>query len=103
MASEVAAHLQTIENIKALQMAQKEMADSIRSINEQIGKILSELRALKAETVHEATKETVSIVTTVQGGLNQRMEAIAVKLALMERNLAKPTFPGPLPPPAPED
>jgi cell fate (sporulation/competence/biofilm development) regulator YmcA (YheA/YmcA/DUF963 family) len=88
-ASDLADHLQVIENIKALQQAQKELADAIKIIGERVREIQSELRALKAETTLEALRETQTIVNAVQGGLNQRIEDLAVKVALVEADILK--------------
>lgn len=87
-ATEIADHLRVVEQIKALQAAQKELADSIRLIGDRVREIQTELRALKAETLLEAVKETQNIVNAVQGGLNQRLEAIAVKVAVVANDLS---------------
>ena len=84
-AEEIANQLQVVEHIKALQVAQKELADSIKLQGDRIRNIETELRALKAETLFQAIKETQSIVNSVQGGLNQRMETLAVQVALIQQ------------------
>ena len=83
-AAELADHLQVIDNIRALQTGQKELADAIKTLAGQVRDIQTELRALKAETRLEALRETQTIVNAVQGGLNQRIEDLAGKLALVE-------------------
>ncbi|MBL1257980.1 hypothetical protein [Methylocystis sp. Sn-Cys] len=47
-----------------------------------------ELRVLKAETKLDALREAQAVVNAVQGNLNQRIEDLAVKVAVME---AKPS------------
>jgi cell fate (sporulation/competence/biofilm development) regulator YmcA (YheA/YmcA/DUF963 family) len=84
---ELADHLQVVEHIKALQVAQKELADAIKSMGERMHNLEAEMRALKSETKLEALKETQVIVNAVQGGLNQRIEDVAVKVAVMQTHL----------------
>jgi hypothetical protein len=83
-ATELAEHLQIIENIRALQIAQKELADEMRRINERLTAVQTEIRAIKAETRIECLKETQQTVYAVQGGLNERMETISNKLAVID-------------------
>jgi hypothetical protein len=52
-----------------------------------ISDMQAELRAIKAETSMFAMKETQGIVNAVQGGLNQRIEKLAARLALTERDV----------------
>jgi hypothetical protein len=87
-AKEVADQLQVVEHVKALQTAQKELADAIKLMGERIRDLELEMRVLKADTKLEALKETQIIVNGVQGGLNQRIENVAVKVAMIERDLA---------------
>jgi len=86
-AADIADHLQIIENVRALQLAQKELADALKSVMSKISDMQAELRAIKAETAMFAMKETQGIVNAVQGGLNQRIENLAVRLALTERDV----------------
>jgi cell fate (sporulation/competence/biofilm development) regulator YmcA (YheA/YmcA/DUF963 family) len=83
-AAELADHLQIIDTVRSLQVGQKELADAIKTLGQQVREIQTELRALKAETRLEALRETQTIVNAVQGGLNQRIEALAVKIAVVE-------------------
>lgn len=85
-ARELADHLQVIENIKTLQTVQKELADAIKNLNDRIMEVELEIRALRSETALQAVKETQMIVNAVQSGLNQRIETLAVKVALIEEN-----------------
>lgn len=90
IAREIADHLQVIEHVKALQTAQKEMADELRSHSSDLERIRSEMAALKAETKFEALKETQQIVNAVQGSLNERIETLAIKIAVMDGSTASP-------------
>ena len=89
-AKELADSLHVVEHVKALQIAQKELADGLRLMGERIRNLEIEMRVLKSETKLDAIKETQIIVNAVQGGLNQRIEAVAIKVALLEtRNASK--------------
>jgi hypothetical protein len=79
-AKELADQLQVVEHIKELRTGQKELADSIAALGDRIRAIETELRALKAETLLEAVKQTQNIVNSVQGGLNQRIQDLAVQV-----------------------
>ncbi len=93
-AAELADHLQIIDTVRSLQVGQKELADAIKSLGEQVRDIQTDLRALKAETRLEALRETQTIVNAVQGGLNQRIEALAVKIAVVENGLSEARWMG---------
>jgi hypothetical protein len=41
---------------------------------------------LKAEVKYESLKETQSIMNAMQGGLNQRIEDLSIKVALTEKS-----------------
>jgi cell fate (sporulation/competence/biofilm development) regulator YmcA (YheA/YmcA/DUF963 family) len=81
-ARELADHLQIVENVKALQQGQKEISDAIMSLDDRIRTMEIEFRVLKAETTTQAIKETTLIVNAVQGSLNQRIEELAIKVAV---------------------
>jgi hypothetical protein len=51
--------------------------------------IQTESRALRAEARLEALGETLGIVNAVQGWHNQRIEDLAVKVAIVESNLPR--------------
>ncbi len=72
-ASELADHLHVIDNIKALQTGQKELADAIPVLDERVRDLQLDMRTLKAETKLDALREAQAIVNAVQGGLNQRI------------------------------
>jgi hypothetical protein len=87
-AQELADHLQIIENVESLQTAQEYMANAIRVLDDRLRAIESEMRAMRAEIRLDAIREVQTLVNAVQGGLNQRIEDIAVKLAMVERDTA---------------
>lgn len=80
---EVLDHLQLIDNVKALKAGQLELGSAIGLINERLSKIEAALSVAKAEIKLDAIKESQSVVFAVQNSLNQRVEDLAVKLALM--------------------
>ena len=82
-AKEIADSLMIVENVKALQHGQKDIADAVKALDDRIRAIEFEMRALKAETTMQAIKETTLIVNAVQGSLNQRIEDIAIKVAVL--------------------
>lgn len=84
LAQDIANHLQIPEQIRSLQTAQKEIADAIRRLEGRINEIEVELRVFKAEARLDALREAQAIVNAVQGNLNQRIEDLAVKVAVME-------------------
>ncbi len=56
----------------------------MRALDERVRDLQADIRTLKAETKLDALREAQAIVNAVQGGLNQRIEALAVKVALVE-------------------
>jgi hypothetical protein len=46
------------------------------------------MKVLKAEVKFESLKQTQTIVDAVQGGLNQRIEALSINVALTERSIS---------------
>jgi predicted nuclease with TOPRIM domain len=88
-AKELADHLGMIENIKALQTAQKELADAHRELRSEVRELQAELKVLKAELRHEISIETHATINAVQGGLHDRLQALAVKVALVEERRAE--------------
>jgi len=77
--------LKITDNIRSLQTSQKEMADSIAALGELIRDVRAELREVKNEAKLDAVIKAQEVVGSVQNGFNQRMEDMAVKLALLER------------------
>lgn len=90
-AKELADHLQVIENIKSLQEAQKKLAEAINVLDHRLRNIEVELNVLRADVRVDALRETQSIVNSVQGSLNQRIEDLAIKVAVIEHRSARPT------------
>lgn len=84
-AKELAEHLQVIENIKSLQEGQKKLADAINALDQRLKCVELELKLIRADVRVDALRETQNIVNSVQGGLNQRIEDLAIKVAVMER------------------
>jgi hypothetical protein len=78
--------LQVVESVKSLQTAQKEIANAVRALDDRIRAVEIEMRVIRAETTLHALKETQLIVNAVQGGLNQRIESLAVKVAIIENS-----------------
>ncbi|MBU3889060.1 hypothetical protein FM996_11570 [Methylosinus sporium] len=89
-ARELAEHLQIIENIKSLQEAQKQLADAIGALDQRLRLLEVELKVIRADVRVDALRETQNIVNSVQGGLNQRIEDLAIKVALMEKGASAP-------------
>ena len=89
-AQEIADHLKIVENVKALQIAQKELADALVRLDERVRAVESELRAAKAEIRSDALRETQNIVNAVQGGLNQRIQDLAVDVAILRHEAGHP-------------
>jgi hypothetical protein len=94
-AKEIADHLRLVENVKELQDQQKQLADALKALGDRIRTIETELRALKAETLLEAVKQTQSIVNGVQGGLNQRIQDVAVQVAILRHQPVRDIGPQP--------
>jgi len=85
--------------LKSLQAVQKEMANTIRELGDRVRDLQTEMKVLKAEVKFESLKETQTIVNAVQGGLNQRIEALSIKIALTERTVSSlPQLAGHTPP-----
>jgi len=88
-AKDLADYLQILESIKSLQAGQKQIADAIRALDDRIRGLEIELKVSKSEAKVDALRETQSIVNAVQGGLNQRLEDLAVKVAVIERDVSR--------------
>jgi hypothetical protein len=84
-AQEIANHLMLVENVKALQQGQKEMADAIAALRDRIRDLEADIRGLKAETKLEAIKETQQMVNAVQGAFHERLTDLTVRVAHMEK------------------
>lgn len=86
-AAEISEHLSIIENIRALQEAQKEMSENIRQTNDRVLELYAEMRALRAELKYECLKETQAAINGVQGSLNARMESLSNRLAVLDSTI----------------
>ena len=84
-AQEIADHLKLIENVKSIQIAQKELADAMATLDIRLRNIETTLRVSKAETLLEAITKAQDVVNSVQGHLSDRIETLSVKVALLER------------------
>lgn len=89
----IADHLLLIEQVKALQTAQKEIAEAVGQIGERLRKIEADMAALKAEVKLDAIKEAQGVVYAVQSDLNRRIQEVAVKVAVADAT--RPSLPTP--------
>lgn len=83
-AQEVADHLKLVENVRALQQGQKEIADAIAVIDSRLRSLESNAAALKAEVKFEALKETQQALNSVQGAFYEKLTELAVRVAHLE-------------------
>lgn len=84
-AQEIADHLMLVENVKALQVGQKEMANAIATLDDRIRKMEADMRAIKAEAKFEAVKETQLMLNSVQGAFNDKLTDLTVRISQLER------------------
>jgi cell fate (sporulation/competence/biofilm development) regulator YmcA (YheA/YmcA/DUF963 family) len=84
-AQEIADHLMLVENVKALQQAQKEMANAIAALDDRIRKMEADMRAVKAEAKFEAIKETQQMLNSVQGAFHDKLTHLTVRIVQVER------------------
>lgn len=89
VAQEVVDHLKLIENVKALQTGQKEMADAIARLNDRMHSIEADMKVLRSEIKLEALQEAQKVVWAVQSGLNDRVQDLAVKVGVFEHRSAQ--------------
>jgi len=85
-AKDIVDHLQIVDNIRAIQTAQKELADAVAKLDDRLRKIEVEFRAVRAEIRGDMLRETQDIINAVQGGLNQRIQDLAVNIAVMQHD-----------------
>jgi hypothetical protein len=83
-ARELADHLMLVENVKALQQGQKEIADAISLLNDRIRAVEAELRAARAEIKLEAIRETQQMLNSVQGAFHEKLTDLTVRVAQTE-------------------
>jgi len=84
VAKELADHLLLIDHVKALQTGQKELADAIALLGQRLHQIEAQIQTVRADTKLDAIREAQTVINVVQGSLNQRIETLAVKLAVQE-------------------
>lgn len=92
-AQELANHLQLVDHVKALQEGQKALGDGIAALGDRLRALELEMSTLKAETKLDALREAQNVVFAVQSGLNQRIEDLAVQVAVFEATGLQPSFP----------
>ncbi len=85
-AQEIADHLMLVENVKALQQGQKEMADAIAALDTRLRHIEADIRAVKSEAKFEAVKETQQMLNSVQGAFHEKLTDLTVRVAHVERS-----------------
>ena len=73
-----------VENVKALQQAQKEMANAISVLDGRIRNMEADMRAIKAEAKVDALKETQQVLNAVQGAFNDKLTGITVQVSHLE-------------------
>ncbi|MDR4308504.1 hypothetical protein IHQ68_17940 [Chelatococcus sambhunathii] len=83
-AQELADHLKAVDHIKALQEGQKALADAVAALQEDVRQLRADFRLQQAETKTEVVRTTQEIVTSVQGRLFEKLENLAVKMAVAE-------------------
>lgn len=84
-AQEIADHLMLVENVKALQQAQKEMANAIGLLDDRMRKMEADMRSVKAEAKFEAVKETQQMLNSVQGAFHDKLTDLTVRVAQVEK------------------
>jgi predicted nucleic acid-binding Zn-ribbon protein len=92
-AQEIADHLALVENVKALQQGQKEMANAIAALGSRIGNIEADMRAMKSEVKFEAIKETQQMLNAVQGAFHDKLTDLTVRVSHFEGGDGSKTAP----------
>lgn len=88
--------MKAVEHIKSLQEMQREMSNNIATLGDMIkdlkrdisvleADLKAEIRDAKSEAKLEAIQQATSVVTNVQNGFNQRMQDIAVQVAMLDQ------------------
>ena len=90
---EIGAFAKAIDHIKELQEAQQELKDSIRRLGDRVHALEVEFGALKAEIRVDTLRETQAAVNAVQGSFYQRLQDIAVEVALLRRETSFSSLP----------
>ena len=95
IAEEIVDHLKLIENVRALQTAQKEIAMAVAKLGEDVRRLEIEMTALKSDVKYEAMKEAQSAVLSVQSSFNERLQDIALKVRDIEHSTGRISFESP--------
>ena len=95
IAEEIVDHLKLIENVKALQTAQKEVAIAVAKLGEDVRRLEIEMTALKSDVKYEAMKEAQSTVLSVQSSFNERLQDLSLKVRDIEHATGKISFESP--------
>lgn len=85
---EVLDHLKLIDNVKALQEGQKQIAEALVKLNERLTSMEADMKVQKAEASHAAYKQAQEVVVSVQSEFNRRLQDVAVSIARMEEKNA---------------
>jgi cell fate (sporulation/competence/biofilm development) regulator YmcA (YheA/YmcA/DUF963 family) len=84
LADELSDHFKLIENVRALQTAQEDIAAAVAKLGEDVRRLETEMTALKSDVRYEAMKEAQSAVLAVQSGFNERLQEMALKVRDIE-------------------
>ena len=74
-----------LTRITVLEDNQKTMSDVLKEHGHRLREIEGKIQVLKAEATLEAVKEAGQVVVAVQSAFNQRLQDIAVEVALLQR------------------
>jgi uncharacterized phage infection (PIP) family protein YhgE len=84
-AGEIAETLMLVENIKALQDGQKQIASAIASLDARMRELEISLRTVEAETKLAAIKDSQQLVNAVQSAFYQKLTALSERVAQFEK------------------
>lgn len=88
-AGNVARHLQLVETTKSIEIAQRELANSISRMNERTVALEAELRTMKSEVRLDALKETQSMCNALGGSLSERIDRLENTVGVMAAALGE--------------
>lgn len=94
VAQDIADHLQLVEHVKALQDGQKAIIEAMNALADRMKEIELKYPAVSAEIRLDALKETQAVVNAVQGQFNQRLENLAVDVAVMKAGKSSHAYNG---------
>lgn len=87
--TEAADVLNIREHIKALQTGQRELADAVADIQRQLHEIRADMKVQRAEAQVDALRATQEAVGNVQGAIFDRLEKMAINIAVAEERSAQ--------------